>query len=113
MTTKAIAEAAKNAASGAARVAAHGGTPGAGEIGLASGRGADAGVRSDWTRAEVEAIYRMALPGLVFRAQTVHRAHHAADRVQTCQLISIKTGGCPEDCACCPQSAHSDVGVAQ
>jgi biotin synthase len=71
------------------------------------------GVRHDWGRAEVEAIYRMALPELVFRAQTVHRAHHAADRVQTCQLISIKTGGCPEDCAYCPQSAHYDAGVAR
>jgi len=70
------------------------------------------GVRQDWTRAEVEAIYRMALPELVFRAQTVHRARHAADRVQTCQLISIKTGGCPEDCAYCPQSAHYHTGIA-
>src|SRR5690349_22772537 len=51
---------------------------------------ASGGLRHDWGRAEVEAIYRMALPELVFRAQTVHRAHHAADRVQTCQLISIK-----------------------
>src|SRR5438874_3306033 len=72
---------------------------------------AAAGVRHDWTRAEVEEIYRMALPELVFRAQTVHRGHHATDRVQTCQLISIKTGGCPEDCAYCPQSAHYDAGV--
>jgi len=68
-------------------------------------------LRYDWTRAEVEAIYRMVLPELVFRAQTVHRARHAADRVQTCQLISIKTGGCPEDCAYCPQSAHYNTGV--
>src|ERR1051325_10180240 len=70
-----------------------------------------ADLRHDWKRAEVEAIYRMALPELVFRAQTVHRAHHAADRVQTCQLISIKTGGCPEDCAYCPQSAHYETSV--
>ena len=69
------------------------------------------GLRHDWGRPEVEAIYRTALPELVFRAQTVHRAHHAADRVQTCQLISIKTGGCPEDCAYCPQSAHYQAGV--
>src|SRR5215472_9167598 len=68
-------------------------------------------LRHDWGRDEVAAIYRMALPELVFRAQTVHRAHHAADRVQTCQLISIKTGGCPEDCAYCPQSAHYETGV--
>jgi biotin synthase len=69
------------------------------------------GVRNDWKRAEVEAIYRMALPELVFRAQSVHREFHEPDRVQTCQLISIKTGGCPEDCAYCPQSAHYDAPV--
>src|SRR5882724_12976627 len=68
-------------------------------------------LRYDWARAEVEAIYRTAIPELVFRAQTVHRRFHAPDRVQTCQLISIKTGGCPEDCAYCPQSAHYDADV--
>ena len=67
--------------------------------------------RSDWTKAEVAAIYRTALPELVFRAQSVHREFHAPDRVQTCQLISIKTGGCPEDCAYCPQSAHYETDV--
>ncbi len=67
--------------------------------------------RYDWIRTEVEAIYRMPVPELVFRAQTVHRQFHAPDRVQTCQLLSIKTGGCPEDCAYCPQSAHYDAGV--
>src|SRR5260370_5058241 len=68
-------------------------------------------LRHDWKRAEVEAIYRTALPELVFRAQTSHRQYFAAGRVQTCQLISIKTGGCPEDCAYCPHSAHYDAGV--
>jgi biotin synthase len=68
-------------------------------------------LRHDWKRAEVEAIYRTALPELVFQAQTSHRQFHAPDRVQTCQLISIKTGGCPEDCAYCPQSAHYEAGV--
>lgn len=72
---------------------------------------AENGLRHDWKRSEVEAIYSTPLLELVFRAQTVHRAHHAADRVQTCQLISIKTGGCPEDCAYCPQSAHYDADV--
>jgi biotin synthase len=67
--------------------------------------------RHDWTRKDVEEIYRAALPDLIFRAQTVHRQMHAPDRVQTCQLISIKTGGCPEDCAYCPQSAHYDTDV--
>src|SRR5215468_417757 len=69
--------------------------------------------RFDWTRTEVEEMYRAALPKLIFRAQTVHRKFHAPDRVQTCQLLSIKTGGCPEDCAYCPQSAHYDAGVGR
>jgi biotin synthase len=68
-------------------------------------------LRHDWSRQDVAAVYRTPLPELVYRAQTVHRAFHAPDRVQTCQLISIKTGGCPEDCAYCPQSAHYDTGV--
>jgi biotin synthase len=81
----------------------------------AAGQGVASGssVRQDWTRAEVAAVYRTALPELIFRAQTVHREHHDAERVQTCQLISIKTGGCPEDCAYCPQSAHYDAGVGR
>ena len=77
---------------------------------------ADASVsvlRHDWQRSEVESIYRTPLPSLVFRAQTVHRQHHPQDRVQTCQLLSIKTGGCPEDCGYCPQSAHYDAGVGR
>jgi biotin synthase len=68
-------------------------------------------VRYDWTRGEIESIYRTPVPELVFRAQSVHRKFHAPDRVQTCQLISIKTGGCPEDCAYCPQSAHYEANV--
>src|SRR5579864_9011774 len=80
---------------------------------ILAARVAQAGVRvrHDWKREEVAEIYRTALPELVFRAQTVHREFHEADRVQTCQLLSIKTGGCPEDCAYCPQSAHYDAGV--
>jgi len=68
-------------------------------------------VRSNWSREEVAQIYRTVLPELIFRAQTIHRQFHDADRVQTCQLISIKTGGCPEDCAYCPQSAHYEADV--
>ena len=68
-------------------------------------------LRHDWSRDEVAAIYRTPLTELVFRAQSLHRAHFAPDRVQTCQLLSIKTGGCPEDCAYCPQSAHYDAPV--
>lgn len=71
----------------------------------------DAELRYDWKPAEVQAIYEKPLPELVFRAQTLHRQFHQADRVQTCQLISIKTGGCPEDCAYCPQSAHYEADV--
>src|SRR5271154_3697293 len=68
-------------------------------------------IKNDWSRQEVAAIYRMALPDLLFRAQTVHRQFHDPDRIQTCQLISVKTGGCPEDCGYCPQSAHFTTGV--
>src|SRR2546429_4987388 len=75
------------------------------------GQAARPELRYDWTRAEIGGIYRMPVPELVFRAQSVHRQFHAPDRVQTCQLISIKTGGCPEDCAYCPQSAHYEANV--
>src|SRR5262245_3485610 len=74
---------------------------------------AAASIRYDWRREEVAEIYGTPLPSLVFRAQTVHRQFHPEDRVQTCQLLSIKTGGCPEDCAYCPQSAHYGAGVAR
>jgi biotin synthase len=70
-------------------------------------------IRHDWRRGEVAEIYRTPLPSLLYRAQTVHRQFHAEDRVQTCQLLSIKTGGCPEDCAYCPQSAHYEAGVTR
>src|SRR5271154_6975827 len=63
------------------------------------------------TLQEVRALHDLPLPELLFRAQTVHRQHHAADEVQLCQLLSVKTGGCPEDCAYCPQSAHYPTGV--
>jgi biotin synthase len=68
-------------------------------------------VRHDWTLSEIESIYSAPLPDLLFRAQQVHRAFHRADEVQGCVLLSIKTGGCPEDCAYCPQSAHYTTGV--
>jgi biotin synthase len=68
-------------------------------------------LRHDWSITEIEAIYTAALPDLIFRAQTVHRAHHRPDEVQGCMLLSIKTGGCPEDCAYCPQSAHYKTNV--
>ncbi len=68
-------------------------------------------LRHDWTVVEIEAIYSAPLPDLIFRAQTVHRAYHRPGEVQGCSLLSIKTGGCPEDCAYCPQSAHYKTGV--
>ena len=70
-----------------------------------------AGPRHDWTRDEVGAIYSQPFLDLVGRANQVHRAHHNPREVQLCQLISIKTGGCPEDCAYCPQSAHYETDV--
>jgi biotin synthase len=70
-------------------------------------------LRHDWTLDEIEAIYTAPLSDLIFRAQQAQRAHHRADRVQGCVLLSIKTGGCPEDCAYCPQSAHYATGVAR
>jgi biotin synthase len=68
-------------------------------------------LRHDWTLPEIAAIYSAPLPDLIFRAQTIHRAHHRADEVQGCMLLSVKTGGCPEDCAYCPQSAHYKTDV--
>lgn len=70
-----------------------------------------AGIRTDWTRAEIAALFDLPFTELVFRAAAVHRAHHAAGEVQLCRLLSIKTGGCPEDCGYCSQSAHHDTGL--
>ncbi len=70
-------------------------------------------IRHDWTTDSVEALYHLPLTELLFRAQTVHRQHHDPESIQRCTLLSIKTGGCPEDCAYCPQSAHYDTGVAR
>ncbi len=72
---------------------------------------ADAPARHDWTRAEVRALFELPFPELMFRAQTVHRANFEPGAVQISTLLSIKTGGCPEDCAYCPQSASYDTGV--
>jgi biotin synthase len=69
-------------------------------------------VRHDWTRAEVRALFGLPFPDLMFQAQTVHRMHFDPRAVQISTLLSIKTGGCPEDCAYCPQSASYDTGVA-
>ncbi len=68
-------------------------------------------IRHDWTRDEALALFALPFADLVFRAQTVHRRHFDPNRVQISTLLSVKTGGCPEDCAYCPQSAHHDAGV--
>jgi len=68
-------------------------------------------LRHDWTRTEVRALFDLPFPELMFRAQTVHRVHFDPAKVQISTLLSIKTGGCPEDCAYCPQSARYDTGV--
>src|SRR3569833_1219332 len=68
-------------------------------------------IRTDWTRAEIAALFDLPFTELVFRAAEVHRAHHAASQVQLCTLLSIKTGGCPEDCGYCSQSAHAKTGL--
>ena len=70
-------------------------------------------VRHDWTLDEIEAIYTTPLLELIFQAQLVHRQHHRPDEVQGCMLLSIKTGGCPEDCGYCPQSAHYHTGLVR
>jgi len=68
-------------------------------------------LRHDWSTAEIQALLEAPFPELMFRALSVHRAHHDPCRVQISTLLSIKTGGCPEDCAYCPQSAAYDTGV--
>ncbi|MGC2235969.1 MAG: biotin synthase BioB [Pyrinomonadaceae bacterium] len=68
-------------------------------------------LKHDWTVGEIEEIYNLPLPELIFRAQTEHRKFHKTDEIQGCQLLSIKTGGCPENCAYCPQSAHYKTAV--
>ncbi len=68
-------------------------------------------MRTDWTRAEIADLFALPFSELVFRAAEVHRAHHTPGEVQLCTLLSIKTGGCPEDCGYCSQSAHAKSGL--
>jgi biotin synthase len=68
-------------------------------------------VRSDWDRAEAEALYGLPFADLMFQAQSIHRANFDPNHVETASLLSIKTGGCPEDCGYCSQSAHYDTGL--
>ncbi len=70
-------------------------------------------IRNNWTREEISEIYNMPVMELMYKAATVHREHNDPSEVQVCTLLSVKTGGCPEDCAYCPQAAryHTDVKV--
>ncbi len=68
-------------------------------------------VRHDWTRAEVAKVFTQPLPDLLFQAQTVHRMYFDPREVQVSTLLSIKTGGCPEDCGYCSQSVHNETGL--
>jgi len=70
-----------------------------------------AAVRHDWTRAEVAALMDLPFADLLARAHAAHRANHDANAVQVSTLLSVKTGGCPEDCAYCPQAARYSTGV--
>ena len=67
--------------------------------------------RTDWTRAEISALFDRPFLDLMYEAQTVHRRFHAANEVQLSTLLSIKTGGCPEDCGYCSQSAFAKSGL--
>jgi biotin synthase len=68
-------------------------------------------IKHDWTRQEIEALFALPFSDLLYRAQTLHRKYFDPREVQISTLLSIKTGGCPEDCAYCPQSAHFETGV--
>ena len=68
-------------------------------------------IRHDWLAEEADALFALPFNDLLFRAQTVHRARFDANRVQIATLLSIKTGGCPEDCAYCPQSVRYETHV--
>src|SRR5580693_9356914 len=67
--------------------------------------------RHDWTRDEIAALFALPFSELLFRAQAIHRANFDAREVQISTLLSIKTGGCPEDCGYCSQSASHETGL--
>ena len=68
-------------------------------------------IRTDWTRDEITDLFDLPFTELLFRAASVHRENHPPEQVQLCTLLSIKTGGCPEDCGYCSQSVKADSGV--
>jgi len=75
--------------------------------------GARIEIRNNWTRDQISEIYHSPILDLIYRGASVHRQYHESGEVQVCTLLSVKTGGCPEDCAYCPQAAryHTDVKV--
>jgi len=68
-------------------------------------------IHNNWTLAKAREIYDLPFPELIYQAQTLHRKHFPGNKVQRSTLLSIKTGGCPEDCAYCPQASRYDTGV--
>lgn len=68
-------------------------------------------LRHDWTASELQALFELPFNDLLFKAQTIHRDNFDPNKMQLSTLLSIKTGGCPEDCQYCPQSVHYDTGV--
>ncbi|MCA0902513.1 biotin synthase BioB [Qipengyuania aquimaris] len=68
-------------------------------------------IRTDWTREEIAGLFDLPFTELLFQAATVHRQYHPPEQIQLCTLLSIKTGGCPEDCGYCSQSVKADSGV--
>ena len=71
----------------------------------------ESALRHDWTESQAEALFQLPFNDLIFQAQALHRRYFDANQVQMSRLLSVKTGGCPEDCAYCPQSAHHETDV--
>ena len=68
-------------------------------------------LKNNWTIDEIREIYHSPILDLVFRAASIHRENNQIGEVQVCTLLSVKTGGCPEDCSYCPQAARYNTGV--
>ncbi len=77
----------------------------------AAGQGADRILRHDWSREEAQALFDLPFNDLIFKAQSIHRRFFDPNTVQRSRLLSIKTGGCAEDCGYCSQSAHHASGL--
>src|ERR1700754_1629089 len=80
-------------------------------VSINGGKDSSVTPRGDWTRAEAQALYDLPFADLVFQAQSIHRRNFDPNHVETASLLSIKTGGCPEDCGYCSQSAKYDTGL--